>query len=121
VPGDERCPKATNKGLTTAGSLAVTANGQQILSLGPGGLISSLGTPTLVTVGDFTRLSLAFTPAAFDPNNSYIEFDLNPGSLAQIQLDNLTFQPIPEPSTWAMMATGISALLFRRRPVPPRA
>jgi hypothetical protein len=31
-------------------------------------------------MGDFTRLNLMFTRAAFDPNSSYIEFDLNPGS-----------------------------------------
>jgi len=97
--------------LTAAGSLAITANGQQVLSLGPSGVISSIGTPTLVTVGNFTRLSLMFTPAAFDPNTSSIEFDLNPGSLAQVQLDNLEFQPVPEPSSWLLTAMALMAVL----------
>ena len=100
--------------LTTAGSLDVTANGQQVLRLDPTGVISSLGTPTLVTIGDFTRLSLMFNPATFDPSSSYIEFDLNPGPLAEIRLDNLTFRPVPEPSAPVLLMFATAGWCLRR-------
>jgi hypothetical protein len=101
--------------LTTAGSLAVTVNGQQVLNITPQGISSSLGTPTLDVLGDFTRLTLALTPAAFDPNSSFVAFDLSPGSLAQIRLDNISFQAVPEPSMFTLLTLAIAALLSPRR------
>ena len=42
-----------------------------------------------------------------------LRLTLNPGSEAQVQIDELSFVPIPEPGTLAVL--GMSGLLLARR------
>jgi hypothetical protein len=84
--------------LTAAGSLGVVVNDGLALTIGADGSISSpLGLPAVQSLGDLTRVSLMFTPVDLnDPLGGYIRFDLHPGSQATIQIDNISFAPVPE-------------------------
>ena len=62
-----------------------------------------------------------FSPSAFTFNTSSFQNSLGVGNFFVSQAGNnlvLNFSPIPEPSTWALLVTGLGALAFttlRRR------
>jgi len=107
--------------LTAAGSLEVVANDVLVLTVGADASVASpVGTPQVDTLGDFTRVALELTPAALaDPADGYVRLDLHPaGSEATIQLDGLSFAPLPEPAGAVLGCGAVAALgvLARQRP-----
>jgi hypothetical protein len=72
----------------------------------------------------FSSSSLtSFNPADFTVNSSLFTNSLGGGSFSFTSVGNnidLNFTPVPEPSTWALMAAGVSVLAFagfRRRAI----
>jgi hypothetical protein len=112
--------------LTGAGSLRVHVTEVLALTIGADGSVSSpLGVPAVQSLGDSTRVALELTPAANpEPDGGSVRFDLHPGSEATIQLDDISFAPVPEPGdAGVVVACGVAAILGgrSRRSSPPGA
>lgn len=64
-----------------------------------------------VKLQDFTRVSTTFTATQ---TLTQLQFALR-NDAGALRLDSITVSAVPEPSTWALMALGISSLALARR------
>lgn len=87
------------KFLTPDGTLNLLLNNTTLMSITPGGVTSAFGTPTTTPNGDFTHVSLTLTaPSLMGLSAADFTLQLLPGSPAQVQVDNVIFNPLPGPS-----------------------
>ncbi|HND60006.1 MAG TPA: PEP-CTERM sorting domain-containing protein [Opitutaceae bacterium] len=99
----------------------------KLISLGasgnPGTAVGFLNQPytwTLFSASSLVFGGGSFNPAAFTIDSSSFTTDVGPGTFALSQSGSmlqLTFTPVPEPSTYALLATGLGVLgwVVRRR------
>ena len=86
------------KFLTPDGTLNLLLNATTLMSITPGGVTSAFGTPTTTPNGDFTHVSLTLTaPSLMGLAAADFTLQLLPGSPAQVQVDNVIFDPVSNP------------------------
>ena len=110
--------------LNINGNLLISASGGSFLvqvftfnsndTLGLANL--SLGTPYSIPVVTASGTITGFTPTAFTIDSSMFQVGQNNGTVFSLSQTGstiyLNFTPVPEPSTYALLALGFSAMLF---------
>jgi hypothetical protein len=104
--------------LTVAGTLEVLLGSTTVLTITDAGVTSGFGTPAIspTPLTGFTHVALALTDATLlSLGVTELTLQFLPGSLATVQVDNLSFSAVPEPAGVVLLAMVLVAVGRGRR------